>query len=243
MNKHKLTVIALFIVLTASFTVLLSLGSDIYREKPPIPVAYVDSGGQIVFSREDIERGQLVWRSMGGHQLGSVWGHGSYVAPDWTADWLHKEAQAWLDITAQRRYGENFSDLSPEIQAGLELRLRKDMRQNTANISATGETSVSLSTTRIQAIEKVSQHYISLFGSDPEKTALREQYAMKEDTVPLLERRKQLSAFFSGEHGRPLLRDLGRNIHILIIGLLTGNLVIHRHLAILFGQYLVLLPY
>jgi len=195
MNKHKLTVIALLIVLTASFTVLLSLGSDIYREKPPIPVAYVDSGGQVVFDRDDIEQGQLVWRSMGGHQLGSIWGHGSYVAPDWTADWLHKEAQAWLDITAQRRYGENFSDLDPETQAGLELSLREDMRKNTTNVSADGDTSVTLSPTRIQAIEKVSRHYISLFGSEPELAVLREQYAMKEDTVPSLERREKLTAF------------------------------------------------
>jgi nitric oxide reductase subunit B len=25
-------------------------------------------------------------------EIGSIWGHGSYVAPDWTADWLHREA-------------------------------------------------------------------------------------------------------------------------------------------------------
>ena len=37
-------------------------------------------------------RGRQVWQSIGGQQLGSIWGHGSYVAPDWTADWLHREA-------------------------------------------------------------------------------------------------------------------------------------------------------
>lgn len=91
MSKQKLTAFALLIVLIASFTVLLSIGSEIYREKPPIPTAFTDVNGQLVFNENDIEQGQLVWRSMGGHQLGSVWGHGSYVAPDWTADWLHRE--------------------------------------------------------------------------------------------------------------------------------------------------------
>ena len=109
MNKQKLTAIALLMVLVASFTVLLSLGSDIYREKPPIPEAYTNSQGQVVYSKNDVEQGQLVWRSMGGHQLGSIWGHGSYVAPDWTADWLHREAQAWLNITANEKYGKDFS--------------------------------------------------------------------------------------------------------------------------------------
>ncbi|MDP5208512.1 nitric-oxide reductase large subunit [Microbulbifer sp. 2205BS26-8] len=195
MKKHKLIVTALFVVLIASFTVLLSLGSDIYREKPPVPAAYVGADGQTVFNQGDIEQGQLVWRSMGGHQLGSIWGHGSYVAPDWTADWLHREAQAWLDITAQQRYGKDFANLTPEIQAGLEVSLRDDMRHNTAVVSAGGKAVVPLSATRIQAIERVSQHYIALFGNDPRLAELREQYAMKEDTLPSQERREKLIAF------------------------------------------------
>lgn len=79
MSRQKFTLIALLLVLVASFTVLLSIGSEIYREKPPIADVYSDSQGQVVFSGKDIEQGQLVWRSMGGHQLGSVWGHGAYV--------------------------------------------------------------------------------------------------------------------------------------------------------------------
>ena len=30
-------------------------------------------------------------------EVGSIWGHGSYVAPDWTADWLHRESIFILD--------------------------------------------------------------------------------------------------------------------------------------------------
>ena len=41
---------------------------------------------------EQIQRGQQVWLAAGGQQQGSVWGHGAYVAPDWSADWLHREA-------------------------------------------------------------------------------------------------------------------------------------------------------
>ncbi len=195
MNKQRLTAIALLIVLIASFSVLLSIGSDIYREKPPIPTAFTDVQGQPLFTQNDIERGQLVWRSMGGHQLGSIWGHGSYVAPDWTADWLHREAQAWLDITAKAQYGRSFNELDSIKKAGLEQSLRDDLRRNTLTTSANGEIRISLSETRIQAIGQVSDHYLSLFGDDPELSTLREQYAMKEGTVPDLERRQQLNAF------------------------------------------------
>ncbi|MCG9723459.1 nitric-oxide reductase large subunit [Shewanella sp. Isolate7] len=195
MNKQRLTAIALLIVLIASFSVLLSIGSDIYREKPPIPTAFTDVQGQPLFTQNDIERGQLVWRSMGGHQLGSIWGHGSYVAPDWTADWLHREAQAWLDITAKAQYGRSFNELDSIKKAGLEQSLRDDLRHNSLTTSANGEIHISLSDTRVKAIEEVSDHYLSLFGDDPKLATLREQYAMKEGTVPDLERRQQLNAF------------------------------------------------
>ncbi|MCL1092940.1 nitric-oxide reductase large subunit [Shewanella kaireitica] len=195
MSKQRLTAIALLLVLIASFTVLLSIGSEIYREKPPIPTAYVDSQGQTLFSKDDIEQGQLVWRSMGGHQLGSIWGHGSYVAPDWTADWLHKEAQAWLNITAMQRFNKDFAQLDSQQQAGLEQALREDIRRNTVVQQANGDTDITLSATRIAAIKQVEQHYLALFGDDPKLSSLREQYAMKEGTVPSLDRREKLNAF------------------------------------------------
>ncbi|GIU19073.1 nitric-oxide reductase large subunit [Shewanella colwelliana] len=195
MSKQRLTAIALIVVLIASFTVLLSIGSEIYREKPPIPTAFVNEQGSPIFTKNDIEQGQLVWRSMGGHQLGSIWGHGSYVAPDWTADWLHKEAQAWLDITAQARYNLPFNELNSQVQAALEQALREDIRANSVVTDPQGNSVITLSATRIQAIGQVVEHYLALFGDDHKLSVLREQYAMKEGTVPDLARREKLNAF------------------------------------------------
>ncbi|TVL58527.1 nitric-oxide reductase large subunit [Shewanella algae] len=195
MSRQKFTLIALLLVLVASFTVLLSIGSEIYREKPPIADVYSDIQGQVVFSDKDIEQGQLVWRSMGGHQLGSVWGHGAYVAPDWTADWLHREAEAWLDIRAKETYNKPFNSLDKSTQAALEQALRDDLRHNTVTTDERGHTRVVLSDTRIAAMAQVSQHYQSLFGDDPALNELREAYAMKTNTIGSAERRQQLNAF------------------------------------------------
>ena len=74
-------------VMTISFAVLLYYGREIYREAPPIPDKVVASDGAVLFSAQDIKDGQNVWQSTGGQQLGSIWGHGAYQAPDWTADW------------------------------------------------------------------------------------------------------------------------------------------------------------
>jgi nitric oxide reductase subunit B len=60
----------------------------------------VTEGGALLMTRDDILRGQQVWQSMGGQQVGSIWGHGAYQAPDWSADWLHREAVTLLDAYA-----------------------------------------------------------------------------------------------------------------------------------------------
>ena len=83
------------------FGTLLYFGAQIYQAAPPIPTSVRTASGEELLTREKIERGQNVWQSMGGMQQGSIWGHGSYVAPDWSADWLHREALALLDINAR----------------------------------------------------------------------------------------------------------------------------------------------
>src|SRR5262245_7229381 len=103
--------IGLAVLLTCSFAVLLWMGGEIHRKAPPMPERVV-AAGEVLYTRADIERGRQVWQSMGGMQLGSIWGHGGYVAPDWSADWLHRETLGVLDVWAQRETGKAYADLS-----------------------------------------------------------------------------------------------------------------------------------
>ena len=95
-----------FVVL-ASFTALGWMGREIYLSAPPIPQQVI-AGGEVLYTGAQIERGKEAWLAAGGQQLGSVWGHGSYVAPDWSADWLHREAVGLRDRIAQQRDGVGF---------------------------------------------------------------------------------------------------------------------------------------
>ena len=192
MMNTKTTIWGLIVVCVCSFAVLLSLGSEIYREAPPLPEQVVTDSGEVVFLYEDIDQGQLAWRSMGGHQLGSIWGHGSYVAPDWTADWIHREAGAWLDAAAVEDHGTPFETVSIAQQAALEQMLRSDIRRNTYD-AQTG--TITISDRRADAIRSVVTHYVSLFGDDPATQQLREHYAMKNNTLNSVERRENLAAF------------------------------------------------
>ena len=79
------------LVFVLSFGALGYLGWQIYLSAPPIPKQVVTAEGEVLFTGEQIQLGQQSWLAAGGQQLGTVWGHGSYVAPDWSADWLHRE--------------------------------------------------------------------------------------------------------------------------------------------------------
>lgn len=180
------------LVFVLSFGALGYLGWQIYLSAPPIPRAVATAEGQVLFTGEQIQRGQQVWLAAGGQQQGSVWGHGAYVAPDWSADWLHREAVALRDLRA-RALAADPQALTASERGAVEAGLREEMRRNTYD--AAGGT-VTVSPMRAQAIRAVAAHYDSVFGSDPALAQLREQYAMVDDTVPAKADREALTAFF-----------------------------------------------
>ena len=105
--SYKRYWVALAIVILASFAVLGGVGRKMISQAPPIPDVYT-AGGQLLFTGSTITDGQGVWQSMGGQESGTVFGHGAYVAPDWSADYLHRESGIVLDRWAQRMGAANF---------------------------------------------------------------------------------------------------------------------------------------
>src|SRR5437762_1286419 len=123
----------LAIVFVLSFAALGWLGREIYLAAPPIPDAVRTAAGTTLYTGEDIHIGQQAWLKAGGQQLGTVWGHGSYVAPDWSADWLHREAAALRDVLAAHSYGygSGYAALSASQQAGINEQVKAELRANT----------------------------------------------------------------------------------------------------------------
>ena len=192
MNSNRRLWIGLGALLAVSFSVLLWVGTEIHRVMPPIPAKVVSEYGDVLYTRADIEKGRQVWQSIGGQQLGSIWGHGSYVAPDWTADWLHREAIAWLDADSRARYSAAYADLGADDQAAAVARLTPRIRHNTYDAATD---TIVVGNDRATAMGSVATHYISLFGDDAALHDLRKAYAMKEGTVPDADNRRALTAF------------------------------------------------
>ena len=123
MSYRKLW-IALGVVLVVSFAVLGGVGYKAIKTAPPIPDQVVTADGRVLFTGETIRDGQNAWQSTGGQEVGSIWGHGSYVAPDWTADYLHRQSTIVLDHWAQAQGAANYGALPAENRAALQGRDR-----------------------------------------------------------------------------------------------------------------------
>jgi len=77
---------AVVLVVLLGFFVLGLLAYRTYMAQPPIPARVVDEGGTVLFTGADISAGQQVFLHNGLMEYGSVFGHGAYLGPDYTAD-------------------------------------------------------------------------------------------------------------------------------------------------------------
>ncbi|PJI45930.1 MAG: nitric oxide reductase large subunit [Pseudomonas sp.] len=191
MGEYRKLWWTLLAVLAVTFGILGYFGREVYRQAPPIPDEVRSVSGEHLFTGTDILDGQTAWQSVGGMQLGSIWGHGAYQAPDWTADWLHRELTAWLDIGAREQYGKPFAEIDSDQQAVLRNRLQREYRQNRSDNGV-----LTLSERRVEAVRQTAAYYIELFGNDPAMQPSRKHFAMKENTLPSLERREEMTHFF-----------------------------------------------
>ncbi len=90
------------LVLLAGFGVLGLGGRQIAQNAPPIPQRVVAEDGTLLVGPGQILAGQVSYLGHGGQHIGSILGHGSYLAPDWTAKALHQWAVGTLaGVTAR----------------------------------------------------------------------------------------------------------------------------------------------
>jgi len=191
MREYKKLWWTLLGVLALTFGLLGWFGREIYRQAPPIPALVQSISGERLFTADDILDGQTAWQSVGGMQLGSIWGHGAYQAPDWTADWLHRELSAWLEMAAEENYKVLFDQLDEAAQAALRQQLKREYRGSQLQDGV-----LTLSARRVSAMRQTARYYLALFGNDSDLHGSRVHFAMKENTLPDAVRREKLTQFF-----------------------------------------------
>ena len=129
-----------------------------YQAKPPIPDRVVDPAGSVVYTDSDVSRGQQVFLGNGLMEYGSVFGHGAYLGPDYTADYLRRASNI-----VRREYGGVRSDRA--VQRTIE-----DFRTNRYD-EATG--TLTLTAAQATAHRRLVGHYSRFFSEPTSKHGLR----------------------------------------------------------------------
>src|SRR5262249_49171088 len=96
---------AVAIVGLIGFLLLGILAYRTYTDEPPIPSKVLGSNGQLLFTGQDVTTGQELFLKNGFMEYGSIFGHGAYLGPDFTADYLHRAA-----LISNEQYGGSSSD-------------------------------------------------------------------------------------------------------------------------------------
>jgi nitric oxide reductase subunit B len=191
--KTRTLWIGFAIISAICFSVLIFFGREIYREKPPIPTKVIAKNGNVLFTSTEIKDGQNVWQSIGGQEIGTIWGHGAYVAPDWSADWLHRETLYLLENWSQKEFGEPFNKIDTEQQAMLKVRLKNVLRANTFNRD---NGILTVSDEIADAVKSNCLHYQGLFMADPLLEKERTYYAIPLNSIKDQGRMHAMNAFF-----------------------------------------------
>lgn len=154
----------LVLICIMTFTVLLSAGAAIYKNAPPIPASIVSPQQDVILTQENIQSGQQAYLARGGQHIGSIWGHGSYLAPDWTADVLHRWGLATAGVLYNGNPDFTQADLEglPAVeQAGLRVQVQQDFKLNRYDPQTQ---TLTLTVAQTQGLQKVFQDYQSLLS-------------------------------------------------------------------------------
>ena len=98
---------ATILVMIAGFSVLSVITVLTYTNAPPIPARVTDTAGATLFDRQAILHGQEVFLKYGLMEHGSLWSHGAYLGPDYSAEYLHRLAEICTDRYAREALKQN----------------------------------------------------------------------------------------------------------------------------------------
>jgi len=171
---------AAMVTLLPRFSVIGLLAWLVHSGRPPIPANVITENGEVLFTGDDIMAGQHVFQQRGLMQYGSIFGHGAYLGPDFTADYLHRAAQAMLAFYA----GAPGAELTPAIRQ----RVIDDFKRNTWNPQTR---TLTFSAGQIHAYQALVQYYAGWFGP------LEGQQGLKRPSIRDPQEIRDLTSYFS----------------------------------------------
>lgn len=123
------------IAMIVGFSVLIGMTVSAYQAAPPIPDKVIGADGAIIFTGDDIRAGQEVFLKYGLMENGTIWGHGAYLGPDFSAEYLHTLGLDASAAAASQLYGKTPEALAPAERSAVEAQVASLLKQNRYNPS------------------------------------------------------------------------------------------------------------
>ncbi|WP_226436796.1 nitric-oxide reductase large subunit, partial [Rhodococcus yananensis] len=176
LNLSKGWVQGVVLVMVFGFFVMGLLALRTYTDSMPLPDKVIGPTGEVVYTAEEITEGQQIFLRRGLQQYGSVMGHGGYLGPDYTAEYLRLSAEhirGQLDETGVQDPSEAVSQMLREN--------RYD--EDTGILEFTAE--------QVAAFDAATQYYADFFGTDSTEYGLLPEMITDEQQI------HDLTSFFS----------------------------------------------
>ncbi len=176
------------LVFVIGMAVLIFISVNAYRQAPPIPQKVLGADGETIFTGRDIEKGQQVFLKYALMQNGTIWGHGSYLGPDFSARYLHELSLDAGQMIAGNLFGKDLALLDTTQRAAVNAQTALLLKENRYD-SKTGELLFS-------AAEKISfqrqlQFWADYFLHSSDNGGLPSKYIEDPEEI------RHLTAFFA----------------------------------------------
>jgi nitric oxide reductase subunit B len=178
------------LVVIVGFFVLILLAYRTYESDPPIPDRATDTAGNVVYTGDDVSEGQKIFLNRGLMEYGSIFGHGAYLGPDFTADYLHRSSASVRD-----QLGGEGSDSARQ----------ETIDQFQSNEYDPETKTLPLSDQQTQAFTELEQHYTRFFATDTTRFGLRPEPVKDPEQI------HDLTAFFAWSAWAASARRPGHN--------------------------------
>ena len=176
LNLSKGWIQGIALVMIFGFFVMGMLAARTYTDSMPLPDRVVGQDGQTVYTGADVTAGQQLFLRRGLQEYGSIVGHGGYLGPDYTAEYLRLSAEDIKDQLTE-------AGVQDPAEATSAMLRENRYDEDTGELVFTPE--------QVAAFDAVEQHYADYFGEDSTKYGLIPKMITDDQEI------HELTAFFS----------------------------------------------
>src|SRR6478609_8816029 len=148
------------IIFSISLSGVVLIGYETYNDAPPLP-SFFSERSEIVFTNDDILRGQSVFQKYALMDYGSMFGDGANRGPDFTAQALHQTS-----IYMKEFYQDQSGSTELE-QLGINEKVKIELKRNRYE---QGTNSVILSDAQLYALVRLREFYVEFFSGKDTKS-------------------------------------------------------------------------